>query len=394
MKVLIVVDDFVNISNKAGATMINELSLELCNKGHYVSVVTPSHLIDNSFKVTTKNKLKIIEFKSGKLKNISKVRRLINESILSIRAFVSLNNWFDNNKHDYIIYYSPTIFFGPLIKLLKYKWKVKSYLILRDVFPQWAIDSGLISNYSIVTFYFKIFEKLNYSVADKIGMMSENNVKWFKSNFNKNNVEVLFNWTSNLKYKTSNIDFKKKLNLENKVVLFYGGNIGHAQNMYNLIKLAIKFKKQKNAHFLFVGDGDEVELILKEKEINDLDNVTYMSSVDKNTYEDMLSSFDIGLFSLHSDHKTHNFPGKLLSYMSHSKPILGSCNNGNDLKEVINESKSGFIFFNGDDENLYNSCKLLIDSFKLRKEMGLNSNKLLREKFSVKTAASQIERFF
>ena len=47
----------------------------------------------------------------------------------------------------------------------------------------------------------------------------------------------------------------------------------------------------------------------------------------------MLASFDIGLFSLHRNHKTHNFPGKILSYMSFSKPILGSCNVGNDLRD-------------------------------------------------------------
>ena len=148
MKILIVVDDFINISNKAGAIMINELALEFILRGNDVTVLTPSHLIKQQFKISIINKIKVVEFRSGKLKNVSKFKRAFNELLLSFKSIFFLKNWFKKNKHDYIIYYSPTIFFGPLIKYLKNLWDVKSYLILRDVFPQWAIDSRIIKEKS------------------------------------------------------------------------------------------------------------------------------------------------------------------------------------------------------------------------------------------------------
>lgn len=394
MKILIVVDDFINISNKAGAIMINELALEFILRGNDVTVLTPSHLIKQQFKISIINKIKVVEFRSGKLKNVSKFKRAFNELLLSFKSIFFLKNWFKKNKHDYIIYYSPTIFFGPLIKYLKNLWNVKSYLILRDVFPQWAIDSRIIKEKSLITYFFKFFEKINYSSANHIGMMSPKNVKWFKSKFSFNNVETLYNWTIHENVRTSEIDYKKKLNIENKVVFFYGGNIGHAQDMGNLVRLIVRLKSNTKSHFVFVGNGDEVKLVLDLKKKHKLTNLTYLKSVNQDVYSQMLTCFDVGLFSLHRDHQTHNFPGKLIGYMKHSKPILGSCNIGNDLQEIINHNKVGNIFINGDDDKLYKACLSMINSKNKRNSMGTNANKLLKEKFSVSKACYEIEKHF
>jgi glycosyltransferase involved in cell wall biosynthesis len=394
MKILIVCDDYINISNKSGAIMINELALEFVNRKYSVTILTPSHLLKTKFKISIINKIQVVEFKSGKLKNVSKLNRVINELALSFKSLLYLKDWFNKNKHDYIVYYSPTIFFGPLIKYLKYLWNVNSYLILRDVFPQWAIDSGVLKNKSLITFFFKYFEKVNYSSANFIGMMSPKNVEWFKKKFKNKNVETLYNWTIYDKIESSSVDYKKKLNIENKIVFFYGGNIGYAQDISNLMRLIIKLKSNIMAHFVFVGNGDELELILDMKKKHQLTNLTYLKNVDQITYSQMLTSFDVGLFSLHRDHQTHNFPGKLIGYMKHSKPILGSCNKDNDLQKIINNNKVGNIFVNGDDNKLYKACISMIDSESKRFSMGVNGNKLLKEKFSVLKACNEIEKHF
>ena len=74
----------------------------------------------------------------------------------------------------------------------------------------------------------------------------------------------MYNWSQIIDAPVVNSDFRKKLKLENKIVLFYGGNIGHAQQMKNLINLAKKFTENSSVHFLFVGQGDEVKLLLTQ----------------------------------------------------------------------------------------------------------------------------------
>lgn len=395
MKLLLIIDDYLPDSTKVGAKMMHELALELKNNSHEVSVLTPKPLQKELLTIQKIDGIRVLFFRSGKIKNVGKLKRAINESLLSYQAFKSAKEYLKENPCNGIIYFSPSIFFGSLVKKLTELWNCKSYLILRDIFPQWAVDNSLINENSLIHKYFNFFEKINYKSADKIGVMSPSNLEFFKSkNINTSKFEVLYNWAQIVKVPKAENNYRKKLKLNNKIVLFYGGNIGHAQQMINLINLAKKFKNNSSVHFLFVGQGDEVELLLEEVSNNKLENVTYLPPVNQNIYFEMLNEFDIGMFSLHSGHKTHNFPGKLLGYMSYSKPILGCVNTGNDLAEVVNLAKAGIIVDSNDSFGLYESAKILIDSESVRNKMGMNGRELLINKFSVKSISKQIVNNF
>ncbi len=393
MKVLLLVDDYLPGSIKIAARMMHDLALELINQGHEVSVCTPDDKLSQPFSVEQYEGVQVLRFKSGEIKNVPKIKRAINETLLSFRAWQGLKQYFKANRYDIIIYYSPTIFFGPLVTKLKKLWGCKTYLILRDIFPQWVVDNGLIKNNSLIHRYFKFFETVNYGAADTIGVQSPSNLRYFQSNPHyKEKLNVLFNWSSLEEAKKTEPQYRERLGLIGKVVFFYGGNIGHAQDMMNLVRLANSLSEYQQAHFLFVGAGDEVTLI--EKAITEgASNITYLPPVDQATYQAMLSEFDVGLFSLHKDHQTHNFPGKLLGYMQNSIPILGSVNAGNDVIDVLQNAGAGFVCVNGEDTHLTEFALRLLDSDSLRHEMGLNSRKLLSNQFSVVEAAKKLVSF-
>ena len=172
-------------STKVGAKMVHELACEYVKEGHEVTVLTPNPNQKERLVIEQLDGVTILNFKSGEIKNVNKVKRAINETLLSFNAWIATKDYFKKHKFDYIIYYSPTIFFGPLVKRLKKLWGVKSYLILRDIFPQWAVDQGLIKKGSLIERYFKYFEKINYDAADTIGVMSKKNLEWFKEHASK-----------------------------------------------------------------------------------------------------------------------------------------------------------------------------------------------------------------
>lgn len=393
MKLLLIVDDYLPNSTKVAAKMMHELALELKKQGHSVSVLTPAPGQKEKLVIEDLDGIEVLFFSSGEIKNIGKIKRAINETLLSFYAWQAAKKTLVQRNYDGIIYYSPSIFWGSLVKKLQKKWKCKSYLILRDIFPQWTVDNGLMKQCSIIHRYFTFFEKINYKAAHKIGVMSPSNLKYFESSkHNLSKFEVLYNWAELTRIPQSQNKYRKELKLENKLVFFYGGNIGHAQQMMNLVQLAIQFKDHSDVHFLFVGKGDEVELIINEKAKHNLSNLTYLPSVNQKTYFEMLNEFDIGMFSLHPNHKTHNFPGKLLGYMGYSKPIIGCVNRGNDLKVIVNNANAGIITDSGDDKALFEAAKTLIESKETRIEMGIAGRELLSTKFSIKNTASQIEQ--
>jgi hypothetical protein len=139
-----VIDDYMPDSIKVGAKMMHELACELKIQGHDITVVTPSPNLSNKIEIDLLDGITVCRFKSGEIKNIGKVKRAINETLLSRHAWKSLKPYFKENPHDLVVYYSPTIFWGGLVARLKKLWNAQSYLILRDLFPQWAIDQNLI----------------------------------------------------------------------------------------------------------------------------------------------------------------------------------------------------------------------------------------------------------
>lgn len=156
--------------------------------------------------------------------------------------------------------------------------------------------------------------------------------------------------------------------------------------MINLINFAELFRNQSNVHFLFVGEGDEVTLLQTEREKRKLDNISYLPAVNQDLYFDILSDIDIGMFSLHPDHTTHNFPGKLLGYMLYEKPIIGIANQANDLVDVINGSGAGYVIDHTSIASLEAYVLDLIRNPDMRLNTSKNAKKLLREQFSVESA--------
>lgn len=394
MRIALFPDDYLPSSTLVHAKMFHELALELKRLGHEPVIITPSH--GKQKQRLMKEFLDDIEvwrFRSPPMRGKGNVQRVIAESLLSLNAYLALRDADNIKSFDACVNYSPTIFFGPLIHWFKRHCGTYNYLVLRDMFPQWVIDEGLISAKSLIASYFRFFEKMNYNASDTIGLMSPANVTYF-SNLHPSyqNLQVLRNWADvNPKSICSSlIDIRKQCQLDDKVIYFYGGNIGHAQDMGNLLRLVESMQDHPKAHFLFIGQGDEFELVEKIKRSNKLNNLTLLPSISQEAYKEVLTQVDVGLFSLAKTHKAHNFPGKLLGYMVQSLPILGSVNHGNDLIEFINDEGAGKVFINGEDHSLHEAALMLLQDQALRKAMGTRAHEVLKASFSVEAAASQI----
>lgn len=110
MKICLIIDDYLPTSIKVGAKMMHELAMEFIARGHSVTVVTPAPELSTRFELLELDGVTVCRFRSGEIKNVSKVKRAINETLLSYHAWQALKPYFQKHPHDLIIYYSPTIF--------------------------------------------------------------------------------------------------------------------------------------------------------------------------------------------------------------------------------------------------------------------------------------------
>lgn len=394
MKILIIVVYYLP-STQSSAKLIYDLATELRRQGHEPVVLAPDSDISGDIQVTNEEGVTVVRVRSGKIKNASKYVRTINEVRLSQVLWSRGKKFFRGNRCDLVICYSPSIFFGPLVKRLKELYQCGSYLIMRDIFPQWALDMGLLKP-GMVFNYFKRKELENYDAADIIGIQSPGNFHYYRENGldKKYRLEVLYNWVTLSERHVEFKNYRKQLSLDGKVVFFYGGNVGVAQDMDNIVRLAERLVDEPRAFFLIVGDGSEVERLRGLIAEKGLKNIVLLDAVDQFEYLAMLSEFDVGLITLDHKLKTHNFPGKMLGYMSNSMPTLASVNPDNDLTVLFDTIRAGFVCINGEDDKLTEYALLLVQDPELRKELGRNSRRLLETTFSVEQAASQILSHF
>ena len=146
MKKIALVADTFPPTNTSAAIQLENLSRQFTMDGNKVVVFIPDETIKERIDVSVQTNLEIVKIRSPKIKNISLIKRAINESLLPL---VAIKNLYFKNKlikgFDSVIFYSPSIFIWPIALLIKLKSKCKSYLILRDIFPNWALDLGLIN---------------------------------------------------------------------------------------------------------------------------------------------------------------------------------------------------------------------------------------------------------
>ncbi len=389
MRILILVDRY-KPSPISGARMMEDLAIELYSRNNTISVISTDHKIDKKFIRYKESNIDIIKVKSGKINHSSKIVRTFIESTLSLKIWHSVENLLQREKFDLVICYSPTIFWGGLVKRLKLKNDCKFYLVLRDLFPHWLVDAKIISKYNPIYYYFLYIEKILYAQVDRIGVQSPTNLEFFRNNKQLNKFEVLYNWTKPKINIKANIQQSIKDKIKNKLVLVYGGNIGVAQDINNILRLARNLIKKKDILFLLIGDGTEYENIEKEIKMNKISNVLLSPSIKNEEYQSILNECSIGLVSLNKDLRTENLPGKMLEYMKYSLPILASINMGNNFDELIHKHEAGLVSLNGDDEKFLSNALQLIDNPDLRSQTSQNSKNLLYNIFHVKSAADKI----
>lgn len=402
MYVLFLSDEYLPESTRAHAKMMHDLALKFLHHGHKPVLLTPGSIYQSkALKREFIDGIHIWRFRTFNFRVNNKFLRAVYELLMPIFALIALlgSQQKVDLKFDIIINYSPSIFFAPVARYFRKK-DTFVFLVLRDFFPQWAVDQGLISKNSPITYFFNYVARVNYRSSNVIAVQSLANHYVFKDIYKEPaDVRVLMNWSSQNSLSSFNSErnqqIRNELNLSiDKVILLYGGNIGNAQDMMNIARLAQNLQKYKKAHIVLIGQGNEYEMIKHFIKVNKIKNMTLLPSVSQNKYREYLASADIGLFSLAKTHTSHNFPGKLLGYMAEKKPLLGSVNKGNDVIQMIVKSKSGFVTINGNDKKFLKNAINLINNKTLRREMGLNANNLLKTDFSVDKAYKVIYESF
>ena len=385
MNLIIIADSYPPLNNSC-AIQIQDLANKFTELGHNISIIIPGNVSKKYFH----NELKIFSIKVPEIRSKSYIVRTVFEFLMPYLMIQNLKKEkYLNDTYDGIIWYSPSIFFSPLIFFLKKKYNCRSYLILRDIFPKWAFDIGLIKSKFLYNFFCYI-ERNQYSAADHIGVQTEGNLKYFYDNnyIKFTNISVLYNWLTPRKEMYINIE--AKIDFKDKTIFIYAGNMGKAQNMISLVKLAEKYDQESKVSFLFIGRGSEVKNLKSYANMKKIKNIFFFDTIKPEELTSILNKCDVGMISLNHKHKTHNIPGKFLSYLQAGLPVLADINPNTDLERIMNENNLGSVSTINNIQDLKNKADQMINDLKTNNKVKENCKRAFFRLFSTENTAKQI----
>lgn len=306
----------------SGAVQLRDLSLEFVRQGHEVTVMIPSSDLKDSWQIEIWNGVQIIRLKAPKTKDINYVSRTLAEFLMPFAMLRHLRKSpLAGQRWDGVVWYAPTIFLGPMASALKKTSGCRSYLIIRDIFPKWALDMGLMSR-GLPYLFFKTIEKYQYSVADVIGVQTPANVAYMNAWAQQpgRRLEVLQNWLADTPPAKCSISVDNGP-LAGRTIFVYAGNMGVAQGMDIVLNLADRLQNRSDLGFIFVGRGKDAQRLRDMAEARALTNVLFYDEIDPDEIPGLYAQCHLGIVALDPRHTTHNIPDKFLGYMQSGLPV-------------------------------------------------------------------------
>lgn len=363
--------DFNSIDER---NIYTDLLREFVKQKHNLFVISP---VERRKKQGTKllktDKAEILKLRIGNTQKTNIIEKGISTISIENQFIYGIKTFFSNVKFDIVIYSTPPITFCNAIKFVKKRDNAKTYLLLKDIFPQNAVDIGIISKSGLKGIFYRIFrnkEKKLYSISDTIGCMSQANVDYVLKNnpeINPENVEVCPNCVDVL---DMSVDDETRKNIRNKYripldkrVFIYGGNLGKPQGIDFMIKCLKSQEKNEKVFFLIIGDGTEfkkIETFVNEKKQN---NVRLMKKLPKEDYDKMVGACDVGLIFLDHRFTIPNFPSRLLSYMQARVPVLAVTDPNTDIGKVIVDGGFGCWCESNCVEDFNNCVNTLVNDY-------------------------------
>lgn len=340
-RIVIVADVFPPLRS-SGAIQLRDLTLEFVRQGYEPTIIIPAPELRANWQIDEWEGVQVLRVKAARTKDVGNVRRVLAEFLMPWFMLRNLKKSpLAQQRWDGVVWYSPTIFLGPVAKALKKASDCRSYLIVRDIFPEWAVDMGIMGR-GLPYRFFKAVERFQYAVADVIGVQTPANLAYLDNwaNTPGRRVEVLQNWLADAPSTGCSISIADTP-LAGRKIFVYAGNMGVAQGMDILIELADRLRRKKDIGFLFVGRGTDRERLRAEAARRQLDNVLFFDEIDPGEIPGLYDQCHAGIVALDRRHKTHNIPGKFLSYMQSGLPVLATINDGNDLATLIAQERVG-----------------------------------------------------
>lgn len=366
-----------------------DLLREFVKNGHKVFAISPTEKREGKeTHIITEDNAKILRLQIGNTQKTNIIEKGISTVMIEPTFKKAIKTYFSDVKFDLVLYSTPPITLVSAIEFVKKRDGARTYLLLKDIFPQNAVDIGMMSKAGLKGMLYKHFrrqEKKLYKISDRIGCMSQANVDYVIKHNPDVDPAIVEVCPNSIEVVDKSVDaetrkkIREKYNIPiEKKVFVYGGNLGKPQGIPFLIECMKKCSDIEDAFFLIVGDGTEYGLLEEYVKTTEQKNLKLMKRLPKEDYDTMVGACDVGMIFLDHRFTIPNFPSRLLSYMQAKLPVLAVTDPNTDIGKVITEGGFGWWCESDDAEQFYQ----LVSVFKPDVKFNKNAFEYLYDRYS------------
>lgn len=394
-----------NINSVKDRNIYTDLMRKFRDEGHGVYIVSPAERrYGQDTRIIDTDGVKILKVKTLNIQKTNVVEKGVGTLLIERQYQSAINKHFVNVNFDLILYSTPPITFTNVVRFLKKRNpKAISYLLLKDIFPQNAVDIGMFSQKSIFNWYFRKKEKALYKTSDYIGCMSPANVQFVldhnpevdtsRVEVAPNSVELVEKKIEEGQKKAERYYIRKKYDLPtDKPIFIYGGNLGKPQGIDFLIKCLDVNKQRLDCFFVVVGNGTEYNKLNDWYRENKNCCVKLMQRLPKEDYNVLVRSCDVGLIFLDHRFSIPNYPSRLLSYLENKMPVICATDVNTDIGSIAEENGYGFWCESVKPEDFTALVDKMLASEK--KAMGEKGHQFLKDNYLVEHTYHAIMKHF
>lgn len=398
MKILLVTDSYPPEIRSASHLML-ELAQELEHRGHDVTVITtwPEYNLDQAIEhkkfseFEIEDAINVIRVKTLPHHNVNYIVRGLSQLLMPLQFLLKLRRY--KIKTDAVVVYSPPLPLALVGSWLR-KYGVRNILNIQDLFPQNAIDLGILRSNAQIKF-FKALEKYAYKTADIVTVHSEGNRKMLLEQQDKieSKLKLLHNWVDVEHHSSehSTVNFKQKWAIKHKHIAVFAGVMGPSQYLDLILMIAEQMQENTDLLFLLVGDGKEKERLQALVKTKGLANVRFEGFISRDVYPDLLSACSIGLVCLSPQNQTPVVPGKILGHMAAGLPVAAFLHTTSDAHQMISDANCGVSANSADVQECVRAMKDLLSRESEFGRIGLSGKQYAKQHFSKEVCVSQLE---
>ena len=399
MNILFLTLSNINSINDRG--IYTDLLRQFTANKHKVYVVSPRERRSNlPTEHIHDHEVSYLRVKTGNLTKTNPVVKAISMAMVEKLFVEGIGRYLNNVKFDLVLYSTPPVTFEKVIHYIKMRDGAKTYLLLKDIFPQNAVDLNMFPKNGLINKYYRSIEKNLYRISDYIGCMSPANVEYLLKHNPEIAEDVVEVCPNSIEPINLDISVKELRQLRtrysiplDKTVFIYGGNLGKPQSVDFIIECIKANNHNDQIYFLIAGNGTEFKKLNKFFSHSKPRNAKLIYELARSDYEQLVGACDVGLIFLDRRFTIPNFPSRILSYMQASLPVLASTDVNTDLKDVIKKGKFGCWCESNSIADFNKALQKLCDP-ELRKQMGSSSRLYLENNYTARHSYNIIMHHF